>query len=328
MVQAEQVGSMGNGSDIAPVFVMGCQRSGTTMLAAQLGRGSDAIAFPEMQFVHRLLHPGYRASHDAGAAWCDLQGDFRYRAAGLLIDRLAFEAAYNEPDPAAPVRALIAANLPPEKRGRPLHWIEHNPLNLNAVLELMAAFPAARFIHVVRDPRAVYYSMKSNPRWNMADPESFAAVWNQAVAKGFLYAARFPEQVIEVSYEAFVAAPEQGLQRLCRFLQIGFEPTMLEGGGVQLPAFTRQQHQFTLRPADATRAEVWRQRLPDIERRYIETHCFQWMENYGYAQLPRPLEKFGFGRRLLFMGNAARRKLSSKLVTLYQNRQQLAHSKR
>jgi hypothetical protein len=272
---------------INPVFIMGCQRSGTTMLASQLGRAKNVIAFPEMQFIHKLISRDYREKYSAEEAYRTLCHDFRYKTSGLKIDAAEFCKYYINNDLSLLLLKLIEANSNLGSTQTSLVWIEHNPQNRDKVNELKDCFPNAKFIHIVRDPRSIYWSMKSNPRWNIGEPLTFTAFWNQAVSQGYLYSREYLDSCIEVSYEHFVKDTAKELKRLCEFISIDYSDEMLTGGGVKLPEFTKYQHAFTEKPSDPSRIELWKGKLTSFEEQIICSRCYDWMYQYNYLDRNR-----------------------------------------
>ena len=308
---------------IKPVFIFGCQRSGTTMLASQLGAGADCIAFPEMQFVIWLVSKQFRKNHSAEVAYERLAGDFRFRASGLRVDRAEFVKHYQSGDLADLILNIVAQNVPEDKQTGTLYWFEHNPENRGYVELLMAVFPEARFIHCVRDPRAVYLSMRDNPRWRVADPLKFSRVWSEAVAKGYLYSTKYPDQVMTVFYDSYVLNARQSLFTICDFIGVHFDAAMLNGNGVRLPEFTRYQHAKTRGPAVSAQRNRWQDILSNREVSIIDSQCYDWMLHYGYIEGERKNIRIRYYEKLFYLVKGGLSLMRSKLTTLYQNR---AHS--
>src|SRR5436190_19524223 len=116
----------------APIFVMGCWRSGTTFLARSLGQHPSIAHFPNETAV--------------------LRGFFRWLEDGV-------EASTEEK--AAIGRRFVSGWLDSYRRttGKP-RVLEKTPPNVLVMNWLLACFPDARFLHIVRDPRAVVSSMQ------------------------------------------------------------------------------------------------------------------------------------------------------------------------
>ncbi len=289
---------------VRPVFIIGCQRSGTTMLAAQLGRGANVVALPEMQFIADLLACETFDGREAiAAAYHRLISNFRFRVIELPFSLQEFETAATARGGKGVVLAIVRkymAHHQLAKRGTEIVWVEHSPSHRSDVDFLLSHFHDARFIHIVRDPRGVYASMKSNPRFYAWEPLTFVRRWIFAVSSGHLSALERPDRCLEVRYEDLVRDPAGELSSICAFIGVPFSDVMLEGGGVILPKFTRKQHALTGQRADASKATDWTKRIHRREAETIEHFCGQWMKHYGYLSqvggTPEPTrtEKFGW----------------------------------
>jgi len=304
--------------EIYPVFIMGCQRSGTTMLASQLGMGKYVIAFPEMQYILKLVDKSYRSSVSAEQAFQNLISDFRYIVSGLKVEKNEFLVSYSSDDLSEVIFVIIKSNLQ-DKSVKSVTWVEHNPQNRDAVIDLSNAFPNAKFIHIYRDPRAIYWSMKSNPRWRIGDPITFSRLWIEAVAKCYLHFTTKKIKTIEVKYEDYVCNPERSLHEICRFLGIDYTSSMLSGGGVKLPTFTKKQHVFTTKPVNKTRLEAWKCHVDVYDEQIINSICFDWMRNYGYLSGNIHKKQLNFIDKIKCKIRSMKAIFISKIVRKYQD---------
>jgi hypothetical protein len=102
--------------------------------------------------------------------------------------------------------------------GRPI-WAEKTPRNIRVIGKFLAAFPEAKVVHIVRDPRDAVLSMLSkvgNP-----DPVRPTAGWLASVSAIQPYRDR--PNVHEIRYEDLCSQPEVALSKLCAFLGIDFD---------------------------------------------------------------------------------------------------------
>jgi hypothetical protein len=93
--------------------------------------------------------------------------------------------------------------------------------------KLIRIWPAARFIHIIRDPRDVALSCIQMgwagsvwfavDRWIEAEKS-----WDRLRSKVG------PARILEICYEDLVAEPESTLRRICEFVGVAYEPRMLE----------------------------------------------------------------------------------------------------
>ena len=103
--------------------------------------------------------------------------------------------------------------------------------------ELMTLFPDAKFIQIIRDPRAVIASMlrvgkrgkKEGWRTQPFTHSTFAAIkyirrcYDSAKKTSEL----FPDRMTSVHYEDLVTNPEKEMKRLCNFIDAEWTPKML-----------------------------------------------------------------------------------------------------
>lgn len=212
------------------VFVVGCERSGTTVLQFELARRAGLLTVPETHFFAHLL----------GAAddWVD--GDV-----AASRQRWLHRLAWLRTRPARPVRSALAA-LPqagpaPHRfsgRGYTLDffarldtlaaqagaagWLEKTPGHF-VYLEPMARLcPDARFVHIVRAGEDVVASAV-DAELRHADHASFRGGpmhwvrrWNRAAETHLRWAGQPGHHV--VFHDELVAAPERVLGGVLHFL--------------------------------------------------------------------------------------------------------------
>jgi hypothetical protein len=87
-------------------------------------------------------------------------------------------------------------------------WVDHSPNNLRHIPILSSAFPRSKFIHLVRDGRAVAASVMPLD-WGPSEPIEAAKWWTSEMAHGLAAESCFPGQVIQVRYEKLVSNPEE-----------------------------------------------------------------------------------------------------------------------
>jgi Sulfotransferase family len=309
---------------LTPLFVTGCPRSGTTMLASMLGRGRNVAVLPEMQYVATLLQMSGESPADIARF---LSRNFRFRTLGLAIDETDVTNALARGGTTVLIAHIIeryaTANSIALDRTAPIHWVEHSPESSRSLDLLASAFPTARFIHIVRDPRAVYSSMRQLLRWNVWEPRKAARLWNISVDRCRRFVEQMPKRSFEVRYEDLVAAPEAHLRSICDFAGIAFEPSMPEGGGLKVPAFSREQHRLVGRAADAARASAWKAELPLREADIVEAVATELMLRYRYIDAARSIAPVGLAENLLLTTRAAAMAVPSKVTHFVQNRASL-----
>ncbi len=252
------------------------------MLGAMLGGHSTTVATPESQFKEHLWQFATSDGKELdGAAAAGFVADhWRHRLWEAPID---VAAASQCKDVADLLRHVVATYA--EKQGKPsdARWIDHTPDNLSYAGKLLQAFPDARFIHLVRDGRAVAASIMPLD-WGPNDAVSAARYWMQWLAPGLAAELVYgPERVMRVRYEDILADPRGQLDRMAAFIGLDVEPAMLAGGGFKLPKFTQKQHALVDQPPDVTRAEAWRSKLTAAEVAQFEGIVREVLPMLGYT---------------------------------------------
>lgn len=199
--------------DLEPVFLVGCPRSGTTWLQAMLAELDGVYTGPETHFFHvyRSVLAEYRRSE---GTWF---GFSRYLGEDQLAAFLA-ESFW-----------LLVSGLPAPER-RPRVFLEKTPDHVLDAEWILRAFPEARFIHLVRDPRSVASSLLRGSQgwaadWAPTTATDAACMWAERVRAGRALRERLGEErCLELRYEDACAAPEQTLESLARWLGVTATP--------------------------------------------------------------------------------------------------------
>jgi hypothetical protein len=268
-------------------------RSGATFLAAQLNRHPQIFIGWESNFMVRLLRRlGDRRVQDEvelSALLDDLLAERKLRDWKLSRAELLAEIV-----PSLPIAAtdLIRAILRHSgRRARPAATVLgiKKGSYLKALPELARAFPHARFVHVLRDGRAVFNSQRLAVLSETGQPFESSARrgakrWSKAVAAFRSFAAEYPERAFEVRYESLIANRAKTLAALFAF--IGVDPdaelSMPERAGDYVPERFGDLHKNVGSAPRLDRIEAWRAELPALERRIFEYHAASWLraENY------------------------------------------------
>ena len=221
-------------SDIAPFFIVGSERSGTTLLMALLGH-HPRLAVPEVTWYY----PRFRAYlHTYG----DLSQAGNFRA---LVSEMVFglktpffglpwnpRTIVDEVIARAPRRDFASAfaailGTVAADQGKP-RWGEKTPHNLYYVREILADFPQARFLHLNRDGRDVAVEQLQSA-FGPTNIHAAAKIWQRTQAAADDLRASLPATTwLDISYERLAADPEPELRRVLGFLGEPWDPVVLD----------------------------------------------------------------------------------------------------
>jgi sulfotransferase family protein len=288
-----------------PIIVVGCPRSGTTMLQLMLHAHARIAIPPETRFVLSA----YRNRRDFG----DLGEAANRRAlARHIVDRR--ESRFCDLGlPAEDIVERIAAG--PGTLGSALgtifqryaarfgkpRWGDKRPAYLHNIDLLLRLFPDAQFINIVRDGRDCVASLKEMS-WHRKDIYATVAAWSRAVDDARRASRRLgPAQWHELRYEDLVTDPHAELAELCAYLGEEYDPAMAEPSKVAkvaVPAF-KTWHAQTHQPVTNQRVQSWHQRLTAEEIALCEAALGTRLEANGYelsgATRPAPAQLIRYG---------------------------------
>ncbi len=265
-------------------FIVGCPRSGTTMVQQALNRHSRVAIPPETKYFFSFLgHPR--------------------RCQARHVERLNADLGIRLPAPARCVRSdedgrefyermaqEYVRRLPKEGV---THFGEKTPEHTGLLPRVRRLFPGARILVLYRDGRDVAQSLTQVP-WMSSNLYVNFVVWlyYQWVVRKERQGV-FPE-VHFARYEDIVADPEKQLSAILSFLGLPYEPAVVEGYGNREGVPDRE-----LAWKGRALARISRERVGTF-RRELTADQIEVLERLGRNALPAlgyPLVTGG-GRRL------------------------------
>lgn len=282
------------------VFLACSERSGSNLISQILGGHSGILSAAPYHFARDMILNLHVAAGDDAAAGRALlraqlvnmarqvKGEAEAEALGAWMD------AHPGATPAELAR-FVYAGLE-RKRGARTVFIKEN--NLHRVLFfVLSAFPDAKFVFQVRDPRDFMASAKARRgRWlgnKFGSMRNALTVWRDDQLGGLaLLGLLGPERVFFQRYEDLVGRPMDVLPPLCAFLGLKFEPGMLDfhsrDGAARLAGTSGARANLS-RPLMTSNFGKYRKSLSRGEIRTIETWVGDLMDRFGYQRdFPRP----------------------------------------
>jgi Sulfotransferase family len=261
-------------------------RSGTTMLRIILNRHPRLAVPPESRFITELWQGS--AQVESCTFLERLSAHPRFGAWELPIESVRRELGDG---PSVSYRDAISAayRAYARSRGKEL-WGDKTPRYVEHIPFLATLFPSSRFVHLVRDGRDVALSY-ADVSFGPKTIAQAAGLWARRVSAGMrdgraLAAGRY----IELRYEDLVDDPETQLKELCRFLDISFEPAMLDGANNDddvLPRATAYNPHVTERPTRGVRE--WKRTMPARHVEMFEAVAGNVLSELGYLRMyPSP----------------------------------------
>lgn len=252
--------------NLRTIFIGGCDRSGTTLLAKRLHEHGLGLAISESSYkrkwfagesrISRLISPTYKYPRG-------LRERLRcYERVSLLkILRTHAEVQYKEQ--LDPNSACVL--------------IDHTPNNLLIARELRNEFEGCFVLGIVRDPRATFASMRK-VSWGIHNPYAFARYW-----AGYGQALTDADAIVR--YEDLVENPAGVMAQIQKLLsEHGFRsPPRNANLPFPLLNFTRLQHRLVeSKSMDRRRLGAWRRELKSRHVTILEGITGELLSRYGY----------------------------------------------
>jgi hypothetical protein len=277
----------------SPIFIVGCPRSGTTLLRDLL-RSHPRLTFPlESHFIPSLYrnHGDPKTEFEARRLGEKILSLHWIKAWSLSLLPSDFEKARTFREM---VEILFQAWASKENKPRwgdkTPHYVMHLPL-------LHELFPSARILHIYRDGRDVALSWLKTP-FEPRNMYTAALMWRKYVAEGRSAGRALPADCyLEVRYEELISSPRQVMEQVCTFVQEPFTPAVLQPSRLQRTflrrrIFSRQPLRMRNRK-EIVRAnrDKWKAEMSPFHRRVFESTAGDMLETLGYETegLARPM---------------------------------------
>jgi hypothetical protein len=282
------------------LFIVGCARSGTTLLQRVVEAHPQIAMLPEINWItdhfrdKKWLGPGGRVT---AAQVARLSEHYRFRECEFR--REEFEDLLR-PEGSVPYGTFLERlfALHARKTGKPLVG-NKTPEYVRRLRTLHRLWPGAKFVHLIRDGRDVCLSVR---KWNHAsrsagrystwadDPVATTALWwARKVRLGREGGQRLGEgHYHEMRYEALVDRAAEECTRLCAFLGVPYDERVLrfhEGRTRMVPGLDAKESWLPITPG----LRDWRSQMPaaDVER--FEAVAGDLLNQLGYARaFPNP----------------------------------------
>src|SRR4051794_12588174 len=187
-----------------PIFIVGCPRSGTTLLRLMLDSHRNISCGPETHFLTDLAKLTDESWRRLG-----LFGFPKEYWHGKVADFFeSFQVDYAR------------------RRGK-TRWADKTPIYTPILGFVTELFPTSQIIHVIRDGRDVVASHRE--KWGWRSGTRSTRKWPRYVRIARDVGAMLPpERYLEVRYERLVADPEAVMREVLGFLDEPWDPAVLE----------------------------------------------------------------------------------------------------
>ncbi len=283
-----------------PIFVIGAPRSGTTLLRLILTTHPDICIPPESLFfvaleskygnvsnllpqIEDFLNDLYNENFPK---FCEWNVDRK-----LLLNNLKSYQELSYAQAVSTVYQTYRQQFDPTAS----IWGDKNPCHIHHLAKIRRYFPASKVILIVRDFRACYSSVKKivakerEMKEVWSGPKTLEGMmyqWNQVVKLIDKYHQKW-EQFYLVYYEDLVREPSVQLTKICKWLGVDFQDSMLEFYqknaelGLVLPS-QAVLNPNTFKPIALERINAWQNELSFADVKTIELMNWKNLSKLGY----------------------------------------------
>jgi sulfotransferase family protein len=266
-----------------PIFIMGTQRSGTTLLRLILNAHSKIAIPEEARFLVPLLKKRYLKKSIRGDSLIRL---IRYLSSNEQFklwnyDSLGFFrhlSQRNEVSLRELIDLMFSSYCISERK---TIWGDKS-LFFSVINILSTLFADACFIHIVRDGRDVFDSWRKMDR-----TKNNAAV----VALDWCYKLRkienslkrlSPERQLTIRYEDLIGEPEKTIKTVCSFIGVEYETGMLDFYKTSNYYIGSHHSNLIFNPINSENRSKWIKNLSSDEIKAFTFLARRYLEKYNY----------------------------------------------
>ncbi len=304
----------------APVFVMGCHRSGTNLLYDMLlSSGGFAIHRGYLPIYKKLI-PRFGSMKSRGnrekifETWLRSKG---FRRSGLDAEQLS-GPILNECRTGGDFIRVVMESMARSQQVQ--RWALYDPDNVLHAERVKRDIPNAIFLHIIRDGRDIALSLKKmggfTPLpWDRNQTNSLVATalyWEWMVHRGRAHGRKFPADYIEIRYEDLITNPRETLGKLSRFIHHDLDYDRIQRTGLGRLSETNSSFREEGAKEKINPLGRWKERMSHADVAAIEATVGECLEENGY-ELSLPAADRRRSLRQLWMRGVYPAFLGSKL---------------
>lgn len=268
-----------------PIFIAGPDRSGTTLLFALLASHPN-ISMVRRTNMWRYFHKRYgdlKQSENFDRCFGEM---LRYNRICNFLQpdekRIRQEFWLGEPTYGRLFSLFHQQHA--ESLGK-TRWGDKSLHTEHYVDRVFAEFPDAKIIHITRDPRDRYASVRKRHGRDVPRLGGANGRWLFSMTKALDNRKRFPGQYKIIRFEDLAGDPEGTMREVCAFIGEEYIPEMLAMSGASDHTSSGGNSSFgKIEPGKISQKPIGRYRevLSNIEIAYIQLVAGKFMTHLGY----------------------------------------------
>ena len=251
------------GLDNTPFFILGCVRSGTTLLRDIL-RIHPRLESPEETHFFRWADPYASPRYERNYVGVKLFKNHRDLDGVSDFDfEFSRQMAKNRKD----ISDFYGKFFLQARNNIDGRWFDKTPQNVYGILLLGYMYPTAKFVHIYRNPLNVVSSLKEGRVMAKHEVKGAINYWLEAMIMINEYK-KMPggaERFLEVKYEDLVANPEPEVSKIFQF--VTEDPSLMDYSKIS----THKEK------------DKYKKILTETEILHVKQLCEPFFSQYGYV---------------------------------------------
>lgn len=241
---------------IKRAFLVGCPRSGTTLLQSMIASHSQVISFPETHFFSETLpiNPILRRLKPYGPAGRAKVEQFLNRHSYTELNPFAADSIYSLYSHKNWCRKLVhildqmIAHDIEDKTDGTVWGLEKTPRHLHYISSIEQANSVNKFLHILRHGPDVVASLhlatKQYPeQWDgKRSVKKCINWWNNSMGQSLKY--REKSNHLFVAYEQLIESPKSVLKAISDFLNVKYEKRMVHNFHQTADSLTKAEEEW------------------------------------------------------------------------------------
>jgi hypothetical protein len=273
----------------APVFVMGCHRSGTNLLYDMLLSSGGFAIYRGFLPIYKILIPRFGSMESRAnrekilGTWLRSKG---FRRTGLDAEQLSARILDECRSGGDFIRVVMDSVASSQQVQR---WAVYDPDTVLHVERVKRDIPNAVFVHIIRDGRDIALSLKKMGGfaplpWDRGQTESLVATalyWEWMIHRGRTAGRKFAADYVEIRYEDLITKPQETLGKLGGFIDHDLDYEKIQRAGLGRLSETnssfREEGTKEINPLGR-----WKERLAHADVAALEATVGECLEQNGY----------------------------------------------
>lgn len=272
----------------APVFVMGCHRSGTNLVYDTLLSAGGFAIYRGYIPVYKMLIPRFGSLRRRNnrenllSVWLKSES---FRRSGLPESYVHEQVLSHCRNGGDFIRITMDEMA---RRQNVSRWAVYDPDAVLYIQQIKAEIPDALFVHIVRDGRDVAVSLKKmggfRPLpWNRQQLglEETALYWHWMVRHGRRHGNKIPADYLELHYEELVSDPRKALKTLAKFINhdLNYDKILQSALG----RISEPNSSFAGEPDSSQPVHRWKEKLTAKQITNVESAIGDTLGEFGYG---------------------------------------------